>query len=41
MVAMGSHDMEVIMSVTLLLVLFSVLVSVILLSIDRYLHRFA
>jgi NitT/TauT family transport system permease protein len=41
MVAMGSHDMEVIMSVTLLLVLLSVLVSVILLSIDRYLHRFA
>jgi NitT/TauT family transport system permease protein len=40
MVAMGTHDMAVIMSITLLLVLFSVLVSVILLSIDRYLHRF-
>lgn len=40
MVAMGTHDMEVIMSITLLLVLFSVLVSVILLAVDRYLHRF-
>lgn len=41
MVAMGSHDMEVIMSVTLILVLFSVIVSVILLAIDRHLHKFA
>jgi len=30
----------VIMSITLLLVVFSVLVSVILLSVDRHLHRF-
>lgn len=40
MIAMGTHDMAVIMSITLLLVVFSVLVSVILLSVDRYLHRF-
>lgn len=41
MLAMGSHDMATIMSVTLLLVVFAVAVSVVMLSIDRRLHRFA
>jgi NitT/TauT family transport system permease protein len=40
MQAMGTHDMATIMSVTLLLVLFSVVVSVILMVIDHRLHRF-
>jgi len=38
---MGTHDMALIMSITLVLVLFSVHVGVFLLAIDRYLHRFA
>ena len=37
--AMGTHDMATIMSVTLLLVVFAVLVSVTLMVIDRRLHR--
>jgi NitT/TauT family transport system permease protein len=40
MVAMGTHDMATIMSITLLLVLFSALVSVGLLVVDHRLHRF-
>jgi NitT/TauT family transport system permease protein len=40
MVAMGTHDMATIMSITLLLVLFSVAVSVVLMVIDHRLHRF-
>lgn len=41
MVAMGTHDMATIMSVTLLLVAFATVVSIALLAIDRRLHRFA
>jgi NitT/TauT family transport system permease protein len=41
MVAMGTHDMATIMSVTLLLVLFAAAVSIVLLAIDHRLHRHA
>ena len=39
MVAMGTHDMPTIMSVTLLLVLFATFVSVVMMRIDRRLHQ--
>jgi NitT/TauT family transport system permease protein len=41
MIAMGTHDMQSIMSVTLILVLFAIAVSVVLMRIDRRLHRFS
>jgi NitT/TauT family transport system permease protein len=37
--AIGLHNVDVIMSITLLLVLFAATVSSILLSIDRRLHK--
>lgn len=40
MVAMGVHDMATIMSVTLLLVLFAAIVSIVLMAIDNRLHQF-
>jgi NitT/TauT family transport system permease protein len=39
MVAMGTHDMETIMSVTLILVLFATLVSIVMMGIDQRLHQ--